>query len=120
MTIDDNELRRRFAQMREAEREGAPGFAQTLGRARARRNARTTWRVRPVVLGAAAAVVVAALWLASSRPDQPSAVAPAIGSWRAPTDALLQTPGSDLLGAMPALGASVLDAMIPTTSEQGA
>jgi hypothetical protein len=41
------------------------------------------------------------------------------GRARAPTDVLLRTPGSELLGAMPALGASVLDTMIPTPSKRG-
>ena len=36
-----------------------------------------------------------------------------------PTDVLLRTPGSELLGAMPALGSSVLDTMIPTPSNRG-
>ena len=36
---------------------------------------------------------------------------------RAPTDVFLPTPGGELLGAMPALGASVLDTMIPLPSK---
>jgi len=33
--MDESELRRRFAELREADRERAPSFAQTYGRARA-------------------------------------------------------------------------------------
>jgi len=118
--MDESELRRRFAQLCEADRERAPSFAQTYGRARARRSWRATLRVRPLVIGAAAAVAIAAVWLAHARSFSPSAVTPTIATWRAPTDVLLRTPGSELLGAMPALGASVLDTMIPTPSKRGA
>jgi hypothetical protein len=118
--MDESELRRRFTQLREADRERAPSFAQTYGRARARRSWRATLRVRPLVIGAAAAVAIATVWLAHARSFSPSAVTPTIATWRAPTDVLLRTPGSELLGAMPALGASVLDTMIPTPSKRGA
>jgi hypothetical protein len=118
--MDESELRRRFAQLREADRERAPSFARIYSLARARRSWRATLRVRPLVIGAAAAVAIAAVWLAHARSFSPSAVTPTIATWRAPTDVLLRTPGSELLGAMPALGASVLDTMIPTPSKRGA
>jgi anti-sigma factor RsiW len=129
--MDDSELRHRFAQLREADREGAPGFAETLaakiesqgpatGRTRARRSRRATPRVRPLVIGAAAGVAIAAIGLMYSRSVAPSSATPEIVTWRAPTDVLLRTPGTELLTAMPALGASVLDKMIPTLSEKGA
>lgn len=117
--MDESELRSRFAQLREADRERAPSFAQTYGRARARRSGRGKLRTRPLVIAAAAAVVIAATLLAYTRSSSPSAATPAIATWRAPTDVLLQTPGSELLGAMPALGASVLDTMIPKPSNKG-
>ena len=120
--MDDSEIRHRFAQLREADRERAPGFAQTYGRARARRSSGAMQRVRPLVIGAAAAVVIAAVWLANARSFSPHTVTPtiaAIAAWRAPTDVLLRTPGSELLGAMPALGASVLDKMMSTPSNRG-
>jgi hypothetical protein len=75
--------------------------------------------LRPLVLAAAAVVVIAALSLAYGRSVTPSTTTPPIATWRAPTDVLLQTPGSELLADMPALGASVLDKMIPTTSNRG-
>ena len=117
--MDENELRRRFAQLREADRDRAPSFAQTYGHARARDGRRPTLRVRPLVISAAAAVLVAAIWLAHERSLSPAITTPEIANWRAPTDVLLQTPGSELLGAMPALGASVLDTMIPKLSNRG-
>ena len=117
--MDETEIRQRFAQMREADREREPSFAQTYARARSRRSWRVIHRVRPVVISGAAAVVLAAVWLANARSFSPSTVTPAIANWRAPTDILLRTPGSELLGTMPALGASVLDKMISTTSNRG-
>jgi len=117
--IDESEIRRRFAQLREAERESAPGFAKTYARARSRRSSGAMQRVRPLVVGAAAAVVIAAVWLASARSLSHPAATPTIANWRAPTDALLRTPGSELLGAMPALSESVLDKMISLPSNRG-
>jgi len=115
--IDDNELRRRFTEMREVDRNRAPVFAHTFGSARALRSLRKTPRLRPLVI--AAAVVIAALSLAYGRSITPSTTAPAIATWRAPTDVLLQTPGSELLSAMPELSKSILDEMIPVPSNRG-
>jgi hypothetical protein len=117
--MDDSEIRQRFAQLREADQENAPSFAQTYGRARTRPGLRATLRVQPLVIGAAAAVAIAAVALSYARSSSPSAATPEIATWRAPTDVLLQTPGSELLGEMPALGASVLDTMIPKPSDRG-
>ena len=117
--MSEGELRRRFAQMREADREQAPGFAQISESARARRSRRATLRVRPLVIGAAAAVAIAAVWLAQY------AIALAVRGYTRDRDLARadgrspRTPGSELLGAMPALGASVLDTMIPTPSNRG-
>jgi hypothetical protein len=117
--MDDREIRQRFAQLRDADQESAPSFAQTYGRARARRSFRATRRMKPLVFATAAAVVIAAIGLAYARSLPPSAATPEIATWRAPTDVLLRTPGSELLGEMPALGASVLDTMIPKPSKRG-
>lgn len=118
--MDESELRRRFEQLRAADRVRAPSFSETYARARERRERHWALRVQPLAIGAAAAVVIAAAWLAHARSFSPSAVTPTIGTWQAPTDALLRTPGSELLSAMPALGASVLDTMIPKPSKKGA
>jgi hypothetical protein len=117
--IDESEIRRRFAQLREADREHAPGFAQIYAHARSRSISRPIHRARPLVIGAAAAVVIAAIWLASARSLSHPTATPEIATWRAPTDALLRTPGSELLGAMPSLSESVLDKMISLPSNRG-
>lgn len=117
--MDENELRRQFTELREADRDRAPGFAQTIGRVHSIRSQRATRDLRPLLIIAAAAVVIVALSLARGRSSAPSTSAPAIATWRAPTDALLQTPGSQLLGVMPALSKSILDEMIPIPSNKG-
>lgn len=131
--MDENELRRRFAELRDVDREGARNFAQIYSRARANPTSRLNenpdqgirparhpqLRVRPVAIAAAAAVVVVVVWTGRTRLLPRSEVTPPIATWRAPTDVLLDTPGSELLGTMPALGESVLDKMIPTHSLRG-
>ena len=117
--IDDNEIRHRFAQLRESERVRAPSFAETYVRSRSRQGRHAAQRVRPLVIGAAAAVVIAAIWLGNARSFSPSSPTTTIATWRAPTDILLRTPGSELLGTMPALNKSVLDKMISIPSKRG-
>jgi hypothetical protein len=120
--MDETEIRQRFAQLREDDRESVPDFAQIYGRGRARRRLGAMPRVRPFVIAAAASVVIAAIWLANARSFSRSTTTPTIATiaaWRAPSDVLLRTPGSELLGAMPALGASVLDKIISTPSNRG-
>jgi hypothetical protein len=72
------------------------------------------------VIGAAATVAIAAVWLARSRSFSQSEPTSTIATWRAPTDVFLPTLGGELFGAMPALGASVLDTMIPPPLKRGA
>jgi hypothetical protein len=115
--MDEGDLRRRFARLREADQEQAPSFAQTYAGARGRRHWRRMPRVGTLVVGAAA-VAVAAIWLGRT-PSSTSDVTSTITTWRAPTDVFLRIPGSELLGAMPPLGTSVLDTMIPTPSKKG-
>jgi hypothetical protein len=110
--MDENEIRRRFAQLRESDRVGAPSFAQTYARARSRR-ASAAPHVSSLLIAAAAAILIVAVWQANSRSLSPSTTT-AIATWRAPTDVLLRTPGSELLSTMPALNKSILDKMIPT------
>ena len=117
--MDDGELRRRFERLRNADRDRVPAFAHAYERARARQALRVTPRLRPFLIGAAAAVLLVTVWMARARSFSHSETTPAIATWRAPTDVLLDTPGSELLGAMPALGASVLDKIIPTHSMRG-
>jgi len=65
------------------------------------------------LIAAAATILIVGVWRVNSLPRS-SSTTTAIATWRAPTDVLLRTPGSELLGTMPALNKSVLDKMIPT------
>jgi hypothetical protein len=115
--MDENEIRRRFAQLRESDRVGAPSFAQTYASARSRRTSGAL-RVSTLLIAAAAAILIAGVWQANSLSHSPSTTT-ALATWRAPTDVLLRTPGSELLGTMPALSKSILDRIIPTPSNTG-
>jgi len=117
--MDENEIRRRFAQLRESDRVRAPSFAQIYGHTRARRSSRAAPRVRPLLIDALVAAVASAVFAWHSQSSSPSTPRETIATWRAPTDILLRTPGSELLGTMPALGASVLDKIISTPSNKG-
>ena len=114
-SMDESELRRHFARLRDADQRQRMSFTETYGRARP---ARATLRVRTLVIGAAAVLAVSAVWLAGSRSGS-SGDASTIASWRAPTDVFLKMPGNALLGVMPALGTSILDTMIPALSTKG-
>ena len=116
---DESELRRSFDQLRDADRDRVPDFAQIAERASTRRRLRVPTRLRPLVIGVAAAVAILSIFQARGRSFTPVAATPAITTWRAPTDVFLTAPGIELLGSMPTLGASVLDEMIPTHSIRG-
>lgn len=100
MSENDRKLRELFAQLKEADRARTPSFRAPATRAAPRR--------RPMVrVALAAAIVVVALVLA--RPDQtPRTTARLVDlgatGWRSPTDFLLNTPGSELLRSVPAVG----------------
>jgi hypothetical protein len=94
--MNDQELRERFAELREYELAQAPAFE--LPRARSRSRSRGGLRVA----GAGTAVVVAiiALVLITRRAREPEI---SITEWQAPTDVLLRMPGTEWLGEMPTL-----------------
>jgi hypothetical protein len=117
--MDENEIRRHFAQLRESDRVRAPSFAQIYGRTRARRSSRATPRVRPLLIDALVAVVIGAVLVWHSQSSSPSTATETIATWRAPTDILLTTPGNELLSTMPALNKSMLDKMISIPSKRG-
>jgi hypothetical protein len=104
----DREIARLFEEKRRSDESSAPPVRELLARPRGprARRARAAWSV---ALAAAAVIVVAAsVVLLRARPPrtpetQLPAVAAQIAAWRAPTDVLLQTPGSDLLSQLPVL-----------------
>lgn len=109
----DGDLRERFARLREDERARAGSYLRVrtrLGRARQHR-----WTPSIRVIMTAAAVVALAVVTVTTLGDrrETASVAPAftttrsvlpVGSWDAPTDFLLNTPGAQLLNTLPSIG----------------
>ena len=113
-TPRDDVLRAAFAELRDAECAGAPTLACVLSRAPARRLARTpvVRHVLAVVALVLVTVVAARAWSVRHVGHRrltvpPEVVAPV--AWRSATDALLATPGHELLRRPPPLAASMLD-----------
>jgi hypothetical protein len=107
---DDLEIRRRFAALREEDRARTPGFEEVL------RRARPTPYIGLRVLAPAACLIVAAaiVTVLHTSHDLTSSVPGIAGlslaHWRAPTDFLLDTPGREVLYAVPRIGeADALD-----------
>lgn len=100
----DDDLSKEFARLRAHEAHEVRGFAATVARA-------TRGRSRPIREGriALALVALALVVLVVSRALSPGGAPSSIqftniGRWSSPTDFLLHTPGSDLLGSMSGLG----------------
>jgi hypothetical protein len=111
----DRDLARLFEEQRREDASLAPAFSELLARPRRRREsaaARMTWRPALVrTVGTVLMVVlVAAAALLLRRPDERErptpdsellATASALADWKAPSDSLLETPGTDLLRQVP-------------------
>jgi hypothetical protein len=110
------DLPERFASLRRDETARVPGFDQVLHRNRPR-----SIRFAGLFAIAATAVVtvvavVAATVFEISRTRGPRAIdgsALTLADWRAPTDFLLDTPGRELLRAVPAVGAYPAHPLVP-------
>jgi hypothetical protein len=100
----DDDLRARFAVLRQEEEALAPEFALPSGVAQGRRPSG-----RRIALAVSLATVVAVVVLVArfvpqkGHPDPGTPVA-SLTEWKAPTDFLLETPGRELLRTVPAIG----------------
>lgn len=103
----DEELKAWYAELRALERADAPAMAALLARAHGSRRRRRYPTM--LAVAAVAATVLVVLWRreVGQRADDPG-TAPIL-QWRAPTDALLATPGGELLRQLPALDRSLLE-----------
>jgi hypothetical protein len=117
MTDSDPRLQALFGDLRDDDRRGAIPFGEYERRIRRGRRP----RVRVLRIAVAASVLAGAVLLAPRAIHRPAPTLPveAITAWRAPSDALLVSANGGLFGSMPALGASSLDAFIPTHSTPG-
>jgi hypothetical protein len=112
----DDLLRARFRALADQEAADAPAFSRERIEAhRALARARRVWRTTSatIVVGVAAAVMLIA-W-----PRTPPLEFDLSGvSWYTPTDFLLDTPGSELLRSIPAIGPGVYE-LPPAAQKRG-
>jgi hypothetical protein len=100
---DDSDLRRAFAVLRREEARAAPTFEAV--RARAHGGPRRLAPLVGVLVGACVAVaILGIIVLDRSAPPPPLA---AMEHWIAPTDFLLDTPGSELVRTVPRIGGAL-------------
>lgn len=113
----DEELRRHFAALRDADLAQVPPFDALARRpidiGRVPR-VRARW-VLAGGLGAMAAAAMLAMVSHQRREEAWRRAAAEISQWQAPSDALLDDSHGALLGGAAVLGASVLDSIIPTS-----
>lgn len=99
----DDDLREAFAALRGVDAAAAPSYDDVIARAQAAAQG-TPAPLLPSALAAAAVLAALVLGIAVRWTPQPSPPPPALGAWRAPTDFLLRTPGSEILGSVPRFG----------------
>ncbi|HEY3204556.1 MAG TPA: hypothetical protein VGL03_12965 [Thermoanaerobaculia bacterium] len=108
MTDPDREISRLFEELRRTDVADAPGFRQVLGRRRLphQGQAGSAWRPALIALGVVLCVAVVLI-----RHNADSSRVPTTGltSWKAPTDALLQTPGAELFDSTPEFAEPIPD-----------
>lgn len=113
--IGDEDLRTRFAELRDDDRAHAPEFGGLWKRAelRAQATARPRTLRVPWILAAAGIVVTVSVLIQQSRDERTQAgiSGATISSWRSPTAGLLRTSAHQLL-APPAILSSTLDGVI--------
>jgi hypothetical protein len=104
----DREIARLFAEQRRSDEASAPALRELMARPR---RLRTSWSLARIALvGATAAAAIAAILLlraARAREGGPETALPPAASqlanWKAPTDSLLRTSGSELWTRVPIL-----------------
>jgi hypothetical protein len=121
----DREIARLFDEERRADEASAPALRELLARPT---SARTQWKrgIGRIALAAAAATAAFLLLRPTHTNDarRDTGLPPAasqLASWRAPTDALLRTPGSELWTRVPILVSRVppLDPAHPAQTTKG-
>jgi len=109
---DDRDLRDAFARLRESDLRHTPRFRMPCVRPRRRT------RMIPAIAAMLLLVVLSVAYLIRrpQAPDRGIAVDNAISAWRAPTDFLLRTPGSDLTSSVPTIQPQIPNTMKGTRS----
>ena len=101
---DRDAMHRLFAELRDADRRASPSFAGVLSR---RRPPIASVRAASSIVAFAAAVIVLSIVVAQRLHSVPAG--PALSAWQAPTDALLSTPGIEVLRSVPSVSSSIVD-----------
>lgn len=96
------QLRERFAELRRADRLRTPDFTESWNAARSRlvdtgSSSASRWAAATALVATAATATL--LLMLGSRPDP----APDLACWRAPSDILLQVPGTEAFHTVPDL-----------------
>ncbi len=100
----DDELRARFAALRQEEAAQAPVFRGLAGVRTERGRGRSAGQMIAVTVCLVAMTAVA-LWLhLTPRKPEPGKFVASITEWSSPTDFLLETPGREVLRTVPAIG----------------
>ena len=131
--MDDSDLRKLFREAREADESSAPDFRRIRQRGAGGHVTPRRLRWGLIALPAATALAVGlGLLMAGRGSDAPSreavpsevseASALTLDDWTAPTDFLLETPGRELLGSIPPIGADIPEVSVtnPSTTPKGA
>jgi hypothetical protein len=104
MSENDDDLRARFATMRSSDGERVPAFERFT----ARRRVPTRRIAARIALAALALFVVGVSTYRAMRPAEPAHQV-TLAQWRAPTDFLLRTPGSELITSSPTFASPPLE-----------
>jgi hypothetical protein len=107
---NDQDLWRRFADLRDRDHVNAPSFERAMNSRRAHGAKRAYNRRNIALLAGGAAVVIAAVMVA--RGNRPLVPIEEVSQWRPSSDVLLTMGTSSLLTSMPLLNTSVLDTII--------
>jgi hypothetical protein len=120
MTSGDEDLRNRFAALRQEDEERTPAFRAPALEIRAGVHRESRARGKLLIAAASfAAAIALVLWLRPvlEPPRQaPAEPAVSITRWTPPTEFLLDTPGGELTRSLPAFGVVAVD---ETTPEPG-
>ncbi|MEO8432774.1 MAG: hypothetical protein ABI592_14790 [Acidobacteriota bacterium] len=117
---EDREIARLFEEQRQADEASAPGFRALLARPRAGRTAPARRILRPALAAASILVAAAAILINRPNPREPELLAAgaALAAWKSPTDAFLDTPGSELTSQVPVLVSPAFETNLDALHQQ--
>jgi hypothetical protein len=103
----DRKIRDWFERLKQDDARIAPTFASSWRAAESRMIAvrRPSLLLRFAAVGAVLVLAATGTWIGlKQRPARPAAAITQLSQWRAPTDFLLETPGSEFLRTVPRFG----------------